>query len=106
MIATAHVMKTATDWVRLGEKRITILVWPVEQVESNITGSRQNSQGSDLVAMTRCTRLEVDRGSQSLIVVLGVAHRFRIPGPVSECGPGRCRGIEQVVSADMMWAAL
>ena len=32
MIATVHVTRTATDWVRLGENRIAILAGPVEQV--------------------------------------------------------------------------
>jgi hypothetical protein len=36
MIATAHATRTTTDWVRLGEKRIAILVGPVEQVEFGI----------------------------------------------------------------------
>jgi hypothetical protein len=36
MIATAHATRTATDWVRLGKKRIAILVGPVEQVEFKI----------------------------------------------------------------------
>lgn len=36
MIATVHVTRTATDWVRLGENRIAILAGPVEQVEANI----------------------------------------------------------------------
>jgi len=45
MIATAHVTITATDWVRLGEKRIAILAGPVEQVENNITAFPSPTQG-------------------------------------------------------------
>jgi len=36
MIATVHVTRTATDWVRLGENRIAILAGPVEQVTGSV----------------------------------------------------------------------
>ena len=67
MIATAPVTITATDWVRLGEKRIAILAGPVEQVENNIAAPTLSTQGKHAERKRQGCEKSFETQSQQLV---------------------------------------